>query len=439
MDFDASATSTMAVHKPISIDSLPEEIQEHIIRCVPSADLLSVMLTSRTFFRLAHRYLYQHVHYREDNSWTPSETDVNSLRTCSWAPDITPGGQSTQIVHPWKFLRSIEQNRLLASFVEDTSFSITTNMFEKLFKKYLDLVRPRTTSLTLTDYRPFLKFGLMATVTNLDVMYPPETMLKTWQQSSVPSNRLRERIHILFSYPSVRHLTLRDARCWNAFSTDVQTSAMVKSSNIVSLFLPNTVATDVDLAEILTWPKALKYYTHENEERYRQFFQTGGDGRITSAKYFLESISVQRESLEVVLYNHGTDCCGDDCTYFDPNLLRGFTNLKYLSVPRTCFVNEVGHPNPIYMSLPPNLEVLCLDQDGYLGDFQFEARLKAWLQEILEHKAAMFPYLNSIILAVLEEELCNREDYPEVLNLLERMELQQTFEDAKVGLSFILE
>ena len=101
------------------------------------------------------------------------------------------------------------------------------------------------------------------------------------------------------------------------------------SSNIVSLALPDTVPMDVDLQDILTWPKALKWYFHQSQEGHHHHFQLGGGGYIASPQYFLESLAVQHDSLQELIYNHGEDCCGNDESLFDPALMRSFVDLEY--------------------------------------------------------------------------------------------------------------
>ena len=411
----------MTAPVPVGFSNLPGEIQDQIMRGIPVVDLSNVMLVSRTFHRQARPYLYESVHYIQREHRELQLPFMSTEHGAIWFGnfDFT---KSARIVRPGKFIRMMEEDLSLRYRVSELSFSAYDSCDKEVMKDLmtcLELLRPQFLHLNLAYCQ--MKLALSNTVTSLDIKYPTERALATWQDTEPEENFLREEIYAIFTIPTLQQLTLRGARRWNAFSRILTYPQYAETSNIVALSLPDTVPMDVDLEEILTWPKALKWYFHQSLEGHRHHFQFGGGGHIASPEYFLKSLATQRDSLQELIYNHGEDCCGDDESLFDPVLMREFVSLKYLSVPRKCFVDAEGMPNPLYTALPPKLEKFKMDQDARLGNLEYEARLKYWLQDILDHKTTWFPSLKYIIIRESGFATKHADNFPGTTEVLERM------------------
>ncbi|PVH76676.1 hypothetical protein DL98DRAFT_591979 [Cadophora sp. DSE1049] len=407
---------------PVGINSMPEEIRDQIIRGIPIVDLPNGMLASRTFCRQARPHFYKSVHFIQSDHLEPPQPFI-SMQHCTNSLGNFDPTQSARIVQPDKFLSIISDTPSLRYQVAEISFSIHDFHDDedvKALKRCLDILRPESSHLTL----PFcqMELALSNTVTSLDIMYPTEEALTTWQETDPKWNFLREEIYAFFTIPTLLHLTLREARKWNAFSRVLTYPQYAGTSNVVSLSLPDTVPMDVDLQEILTWPKALRCYNHESMVGKWKFFQQDMGGRLPSSAWLLKDLAAQKESLEEVMYNHGYDPCGDDETLFDPILMREFEKLEYMRVPRECFVNDWStSPNPLYMALPPRLEVLTIDQEMFLGDLEHEATLRGWLGDILDHKKSCFPALRSIVIVEFSYSLSEEFDFTGLPEVSERM------------------
>ncbi|KAK0121515.1 hypothetical protein ONS95_009807 [Cadophora gregata] len=394
----ASRTYTkMAALRRSSLANVPEEILDQIIQSVPVEDLRNCMLTSRTFCRLARHRIYHSICYSVGR--LPSErNDVASLRPHA---NNYNGRDSSRIIRLHDFVRTISENPILASFIHRAAFSPLGEHPERIeikaLKRCLAIVNPNVLHLAL-PYKS-ASLALMNSITSLDFTYPMETALSGFQ------HKLRNRLYSIFMIDSLRYLTLRCARCWQAFDpVDVDTFR-IGTSNVVSLGLVDTVPMDVDLVEILTWPKALISYDHESLEGLDCFFQYWGRGPIASADSFLRGISSQKGSLEEIIYNHGEDCCGTDDSIFDPALLRQFSTLKHLSAPITCFVYSspnLGMTQPLRTFLPSTIEALQIDQDNMIGEEEHEMFLRSWLQDVLDHKQECCPRLKTVVLSQSE-------------------------------------
>lgn len=381
----------MVASQPIGIDSIPEEIRDQIIRNIPVTDLLKVMLSSWALCRQAKPHLYRSVYYLVRSAPTQHKFALLRNHTGAYDPDY-----SAQIIRPAEFLRTITVSPGLRSYIDEVSFSIQEDSDEgetEAIKKCLGILNPSTLHLTLANKHA--NIALTSTVTSLDIMYPAEEVMEEEEFQ----DWLCDQIYSLFNISTLRHLCLRGARCWNAFSP-IPDNTRVGTSNVVSLSLPNTVPTDTDLKEILTWPKGLKCIHHKSEEGENGFFQLYlyTTGEKVSLKRFLQGIASQRESLEEVSYNNGMDISETDGSTFSPVLMSEFSKLTHLCVPHGCFVDENGEPHPLYTVLPPNLQKLYLDHYDNVHNVEYQARRRGWLQQILDHKKECFPSLKTVVL-----------------------------------------
>jgi hypothetical protein len=393
----------MEVFQSISIDSMPKEICDQIIRSISVTDLPHVMLSSRALYRQAQPHLYRSIYYLV-RSTPPSPDAFPLLRSYTRAYDPE---YSAQIIRPYEFLRTITESPFLRPYIDKVSLSIQESSDEGELEALIQCFSiPDSSTLHLALENKNVHLALASTVTSLDIVYPAEDDLEDLQDS------LRDQIYSLFDIPSLRHLCLRDVRCWNAFSP-IPDNTRVGTSNVVSLTLPNTVPMDTDLQEILTWPKGLKCIHHESRPGLDNFFQklVHARGKIASPERFLQGIASQRESLEEVDYNNGVDCCGTDESTFSPALMSEFTKLRSLSVPQECFVYRDRNPHLFYTVLPPNLEELYLDQDGDIGDDKYEAQLREWMLEVVDHKEECFPSLKTVVLWQWEERCRHFRNY----------------------------
>jgi len=207
------------------------------------------------------------------------------------------------------------------------------------------------------------KFAITSNVTFLEIVYPDEELLNNnYNNSRYDVNLhegLRDSVYSLFCIISLRYLSIKSARTWEAFILlSLIDSSRVGTSNIVSLLLPNTVALSRDLTEILTWPKALRYFYHDiSTNERRNYFQNYGSEQLASPNVFIEGLNTQRHVVVGLMYNNVEDCSGSDDTTFG-TALREFVNLKRLALSRDCLFGdgEIGESQPLYETLPPNLE-----------------------------------------------------------------------------------
>lgn len=65
-------------------------------------------------------------------------------------------------------------------------------------------------------------------------------------------------IYSLFTIPTLLHLSIEDFRSWDRFQPVKSTKCKTRSSNVTSLSFPKTVSDGNGLAELLTWPRALR-------------------------------------------------------------------------------------------------------------------------------------------------------------------------------------
>lgn len=405
----------MAVSQRVGFADMPEEIQDQIIGSIPAKDIPKIMLSSRTLSRLARPHLYRSVHYG-DGSLPKVNTFWCDPQPYSRSLDNFNPCYSTRIIQPLKFLQVLHKHPILKSYITEASFSPKEDVAAEELEAVgscLGLLHPDALDIVAAYCHADLV--LSSAVTSLDIMYPAGADMDGEEWDS-----LRDDIYLLFSIPTLRDLTLRNARRWDAFKPasgpQMLDRTRAQTSNVVSLSLPDTIPMDTDLEEILTWPKALRSFFHENVVGQKMF-----RGGRPSPQHFLEGIASQRLSLEEVTYNNGDDAGGDDCTHFDLALMGQFIKLRYLCTPLQCFVDEDGGPSSVYTILPPNLEVLCFMREGYIGNVKYEARLKEWFQDILCNKERSLPFLKSIIMLDWEDSSYYAENLPDVSEFLERM------------------
>jgi hypothetical protein len=399
-----------------AFDRIPVEIWGKIAQDLPTNSLSSFVLSSRKFYESANQYLYRTVYFfGTTKSNKAAAKEVYRLREpCfgihraqSW---LSHSDHSSSINHLEAFFQTITARPELQSHITGVSFewdnTLTAQdiLIARKCLEYLNLNKSLSfLHLSLPDFDT--KFPIMINVTFLEVVYPDENLLNDLYNDSqydVNLQRgLRDRIYSIFRIPTLRHLSLKYARTWHAFDPlRPNDDSRLSTSNIISLSLPGTVPLSRDLEEILMWPKALRYIYHENVPGKSNFFQNHGTEQLASPDVFIKGLHSQRLTIEELIYNNGEDCCGNDETTFG-QALREFVNLKRLSVTRDSLVGdgEDEEPQPLYETLPPNLEEAWIQLDsGDVYDHQQQLFLKQGLRGIATNKEQCCPSLKHIVL-----------------------------------------
>lgn len=235
----------MAASPQITLESLPEEVQDEIIRSVPVKDLPNVMLSTQTLYRLAKPHFYHSLYYFGGvilrQSYTPSYHNFALSPRKVRAYDPT---NSARVVRLAEFLRTMTENPGLPSHIDEISFSVGS-IVQRGDVEETDAEKERLNILRLIT----LNLAFTSTITSMDVMYPGKDTLDRDERDPL----LRDQVYSLFKIPGLRHLCLRKARTWRDFSRATSDNDLkAGTSNVVSLSLLDTVPMDTDLQEILT-------------------------------------------------------------------------------------------------------------------------------------------------------------------------------------------
>jgi hypothetical protein len=396
-----------------AFDRIPVEIWRQIAQALPANSLSNFVLSSRNFYKCVNPHLYRTLHFFGTSKGKKEVAKAAILqescfgvhRAQSW---LFHSDHSSSINYIRAFLKTITANPELRSHITGASFEWddTANAQDILIaKRCLELLKPLLSLLRLALPDFDTKFAITSNVTFLEIVYPDEKLLNDDYEDSRYDvdlhEGLRDNVYSIFCIPTLRHLSIKYARTWHAFNPLPPTSdSRVGTSNIISLSLPGTVPLSRDLKEILTWPKALRYFYHENVPGNSNFFQNNGNEQVTSPEVFIKGLNTQRHAIEELIYNNEEDCCGHDETTFG-TALREFIHLKRLAVSRDSLVGDGVNeePQPLHETLPPNLEEAWIQLDsGDTYDDRQQSFLKQGLQGIAMNKEQCCPSLKNLVL-----------------------------------------
>jgi hypothetical protein len=372
----------------MAYEQFPAEIWEIIIGYSSASGLRNMMLVSHTSHQLTKPYLYSTVHYHNlAGLETEVSHDPTDFLVTETAP-YTPPHNSVEIRNLEHFRHLLDQQPVYRQYVKTASFSFTgVGHATNNLLQCLRLIEPEE-----LHYRVPTTIGILSPdhMVSVDLIYQPRGF-----------TLLRSHMHFVFTIPTVRRVCLWNVRDWQNFSTPPDPS-WERTSNVTSITLLSTVPMDQDLCEILTWPKALLHYHHENKVIHNE----GGTGsyRFPSSSAnpasFIQALDCQKTTLESLYYDNVWHYRGTG----DPfgTALAGFSELKSLSVHQVCLNradNSFFQMRPAFKVLPSKIEILRIKLIGSMRDddrHPYNQHLNAWLRQMVSVNRQKFPNLRKV-------------------------------------------
>lgn len=231
-------------------------------------------------------------------------------------------------------------------------------------------------------------------------------------------------MYYVFNVPTLRHVCFRSARKWQTFSAPPFVP-MTGFSNVTSITLLNTMPMHQDLIEILSWPKALLHYHHENKVIEGRFVVQAPhlSNPVASPLAVLEALEAQKTSLQSLYYNNEADDRGS-ADIFGTRLIE-FSALKSLAVSQDCLIRGENTSMATTLSntiLPNSLEHLRLDQQGKMNNDDvstYTRQLGFWLQHNFSRSLQHLPNLKKVV--VWQKEPIHAEDNQNVAQRLQKL------------------
>lgn len=415
----------MPAKSSTALNRIPDELWSQIFQALPTKSLASLVLCSSNLYKIGNPHLYHTVYYlgtrRSDEHRAilqNSSSNFGVHQAQSWLFDPA---ESSRIIHPEAFLKTITLNSELLAHITGASFGWDDTADPQGILVAKMCLGQLTSSpdvdflhLALPEFDP--TFAIANKLTFLEIEYPDQMLLNNDYIDSrydvALHSGLRDILHSIFCIPTLQHLSLKGARTWQAFTPlSPADTSRVGTSNVTALSLPRTVPLSRDLKEILTWPKALRSIFHENTQGRGSFFQNYRSEQIASPEVFIEGLHGQRATLEDLIYNNGEDGTGNDETTFG-TALREFIRLKHLAVPKECLVESWidgdEEPQSWYAILPPSLEEAWIELDNAdvypLHDFERRLRgvFEQGLRGVAMNKVHCCPTLRRLVLHIWE-------------------------------------
>lgn len=372
----------------MAYEHFPSEIWEIIIGYLSAAGLRNMMLVSHALHQLTKPYLFNTVHYHNlAGLGAELYHDLSDFLVTETAP-YTPPHNSVEIRNLERFHHLLDQQTVYRQYVKTASFSFTgvghatNNLIQSL-----RLIEPEE-----LHYRVPATIGILSPdhMVSVDLIYQPHGF-----------TLLRSHMHFVFTIPTVRRVCLRNVRDWQKFSTPLD-SSWERTSNVTSVTLLSTVPMDQDLCEILTWPKALLHYHHENKIIHNE----GGTGSYrfpgssANPTSFIQALDCQKTTLESLYYDNVWDYRGTG----DPfgTALVGFSELKKLSVHQVCLNradDSFFQMRPAFEVLPSNIKLMRIQLLGntYSGDRPSSTEhFNAWLRQVVSPEQRRFRNLHKV-------------------------------------------
>ncbi|KAH6678009.1 hypothetical protein B0J14DRAFT_581739 [Halenospora varia] len=437
-----------------NLNALPEEILIAVAHTIHDS-LPSLALVSKQLHDTLNPLLYRFIHYgdnRQDSCLGMMEfpdwsSDFHQCSSCMDDPR-----QDSKIVQLDLFVRTLVDSPQMRPLVSAASFrwDRDNTSTEEMVLKALGLL---SSSVRFVHLGPVNTPGrnpanlISSTVTSLEIR--SEDLGVNYESNNVE----RVKFYSLFCLPSLTSLSIRDVRSWRGFQGDAsECFHRVSTSNITCLNFPNSVPADTGLAEVLSWPRALRSYKHEvvpnDDNEYGPFTN------CLSAAAFVDALETQRETLEeFFLYTLEDDMGSVWEALVD---VSGFTRLRRLGLLWEYLTLSKGYARstkkefpPISAGLPPRLEELQLqlsNEEFFKCYFEGEWRpdhlfiepgeIIEWLCDIASHKNSKYPGLKKVVVWRSE----GAASIPQWINM-ERysgyVQIKKAFEESKIRLSWL--
>ena len=435
-----------------SLTTLPQETLQQITNLLCRRNLLNLCISHRNLYNHNISKIYHTVHFLDHN------VEVNPLQK---KPLLEH--HSTAIHDLSKFARTIESSESLRSLVSNAIFQWGMKIdavTKPDMSRILELLGPSLKTLHYAPAEWDFDVSKELPLTSIDTPYLAHT------------STARQDVFSLFSVPTLRHVTLHHYKDHfyiyrrsphgappSGFPNfnlppppDDPDTHRAGTSNVEYLSIRETESTRTrDLAEIMTWPKALKTFdcTLGLREEYLEY--------LTDPSQLIGVLEPQRDSLEQV----SLDFHNRSITYGTlGTTLRQFPNLKRLSIPRNFlakniqtdtygytsgFEDETDHmyygQTELYVALPPALEELILNVDADMWPHEEDEfpnpGFLVMVREIATHKQELYPSLRRV---VFWKECQPAEFTPEEIDSQEKemiriLGFSRDFED--VGVEFV--
>ncbi|KAH8648057.1 hypothetical protein BGZ60DRAFT_437832 [Tricladium varicosporioides] len=255
----------------------------------------------------------------------------------------------------------------------------------------------------------------------------------------------------LFCLPSLTSLLIRDIRSWRGLQGHPsECLRQASTSNITCLNFPNSVPADRGLAEVLSWPKALRSYYHEavpdEDNHYGPFTN------FLSGAAFIDALNTQRETLEEFFLYTLDDASGSAWEALVD--FSRFTGLRRLGISREYLTfskadaraTQKANP-PISAGLPPRLEELQIEMPGdeffecyFEGEWRPDSssiesgEIIEWLCDIARNKKSNYTELKRVVI------WRSRGTYPEWVNIEQCCgydQIKKAFKESKIQITWM--
>jgi hypothetical protein len=307
-------------------------------------------------------------------------------------------GRVTKIFDLALFVYAMTNSRQLRSHVSTAGFDWDTHRSSlKVTDVLRGLVPLRYLHLPSLEVGPLFNWNLIS-VTSLELRY--DGLEEIFSTAGMTITNLYD----LFQIKSLRHLSIEGARLSSALE-DAGGINRAQTSNITSLTFPSCASPGAGLAEVLSWPTALKSF-------HLEFAPIADDNRdLYTARRFRDALYSQRNSLEeLFICNFVVDEEEDGVNVESPRFdMRDFVNLGCLGVPVDFLVEPSGlafsgapageEPEhvPTWQDIfPPAVEILLVEFP-LLFDWGEEKIWYDLLRAIAEHKDNLYPSLATVI------------------------------------------
>ena len=281
-----------------TLHHLPEEILVQIISLVPQLSLLALAQCSRQLHRLARAELYSTVYY-EAAALVPSEVQSFAIRALAFEghDESAAGGnlrtrRCSQIFRLEQFLMTITLNPNIRSlinaaaleYIPSTQFKVNPDAIQSN-SSLRDKGEKGVHQVDLPDIGSLhLAFDHYEIENNF--MFLPLRSLSLHHSNEVYDI---DYLYSLFNIPTLRWLSI-SGLTWShplLRKDDIDRS---RTSTLTKLSFPSSAPSANDLAELLTWPIALRHFSLEAspDERPAQ----------PRVRRLIQLLSLQRETLE---------------------------------------------------------------------------------------------------------------------------------------------
>lgn len=397
------------------LSALPEELTSEIVQRVAHKSLPALVSVSRQLHRLVLPRLYRCVHYSGIDTCDSDRVNKGFLVCANYATAIRPARgdwpqcQPSRIVRLSPFLECITTRPQIRSYIATAGFDLLDTDSEAtvdMVSYIIDLLLPSLQTLNISPV--FYKLDPLRDIKlkSLNISH------EIWANRD-PGNSY---LFALFRISTLRNLSIEIAADWDTSPRwhRPQHSARLRTSNVTSLSFPTGIPFGDDLAEILSWPKALEVFElGPPPVRNKKVL-----ANVLSPRRLAECIGLQQSSLRelcIIEYPYKrtiTDI--NDATFGN---LHNFKALSRLCVPkrllvvsdeyRELFFKDSQTPPQIWEVLPLAIRMLRLEGEPHftwiVRLFQpmsppLPKELMMQLSEIAKHKRLRYPNLQEVVL-----------------------------------------